>query len=110
MRGIISLCRSTLLAEYLDRIGAASIPISDAEADELAARTGFVGSNDYMWFDAAGFKGGPAKLAAFLKKAHGGAPKVVHPVPAWLEDKLSRWNLQRHQVQSWLAHDFFCSL
>ena len=87
-----------VLAEYLDRTGSASIPISEAEADELCARIGFVGSNDFMWFDAAGYKGGAAKLATALKKAHGGTPKVVQPMPAWLEVKLNRWNLQRHQV------------
>ena len=87
-----------VLAEYLDRTGAASIPITEAEADELCTRIGFAGSNDFMYFDAAGYKGGATKLATVLKKAYGGTPKVVQPMPAWLEVKFKRWNLQRHQV------------
>ena len=89
-----------VLAEYLDRTSPASIPITEAEAEAMLP--GFVGSNDFMWFDVAGasFKGGPAKLAAALKKAYGGAPKVVAPLPPWLEAKLNRWQLKRHQGSS----------
>ena len=91
---------STMLAEYLDRTGASSIPISEVEADEICERIGFVGSNDYMWFDASGYPGGAQaanKLVNLLKK-FGGSPKTVHPMPNWLAAKLERWRLQRHQV------------
>jgi len=92
---------STMLAEYLDRTGASSIPISEVETDEICERIGFVGSNDYMWFDASGYPGGAQaanKLVTLLKK-FGGSPKTVHPMPNWLAAKLERWRLQRHQVE-----------
>ena len=92
-----------MLAEYLDRTGASSIPISEVEADEICERIGFVGSNDYMWFDASGYPGGAQaanKLVTLLKK-FGGSPKTVHPMPNWLAAKLERWRLQRHQVLSY---------
>ena len=91
---------STLLAEFLDRTDVEDVRVSESEMEEIADRIGFVGSDDFLFLDECdAFKGGAQKLASLLKKLHGGNPKVVHPLPTWLENKLKRWQLKRHQIE-----------
>ena len=91
------------LAEYLDRTSSTSIPLDEGETKEMEARLAedaFAAAgnpNEYIYLDGvAAVKGGAPKFAATLKRVYGGNPKVVHPMPTWLADKLSRWNLERY--------------
>ena len=91
---LVGLPKSTLLYNYLlmaeDELS--SVIVTDDEVEAL--NVDVEPADEYLYLNGLS---SALKVVNILKK-FGGNPKIVNPLPEWLEDKFCRWKLKRHEV------------
>ena len=86
-----------LEAQQVDRASIVKLEEScadESDSDELLLPENFYATHDFIYLDGLNKKKHPGewrtakKIVVLLKKAFGGNPKVVHPLPRWLALKV----------------------